>query len=237
MGRIQRRLYLGASYETGGFRGLGYIMGGFTLGSYIDLENGMWQRSAVDVDLRWFSNLFLFKRSRIRQFLAFNYTQGWNRATGSDESIRFTRTDGLQALKEYIIGTNRMISTPRRWHSPLPAADSRIAVFGFADFGLIGYSPNIFKNDFFTSFDWACGCETNSWCSTRSRSGWAWPSANADWSRANISAFRTRHAWSSTATDRRGPRSSNSNRHAQKSGGFRGIPRLRELFICLWFFL
>lgn len=58
-------------------------MGGFTLGSYIDLENGMWQRSAVDVDLRWFSNLFLFKRSRIRQFLAFNYTQGWNRATAA----------------------------------------------------------------------------------------------------------------------------------------------------------
>lgn len=82
--------------------------------------------------LRWFSNLFLFKRSRIRQFLAFNYTQGWNRATGSDESIRFTRTDGLQALKEYIIGTNRMILntetvvfTPySRWDSASPSSGS-----------------------------------------------------------------------------------------------------------------
>ena len=53
-GEFNDALYLGTSYETGGFRGLGYIMGGFTLGSYIDLENGMWQRSAVDVDLRWF---------------------------------------------------------------------------------------------------------------------------------------------------------------------------------------
>ena len=152
-GEFNDALYLGASYETGGFRGLGYIMGGFTLGSYIDLENGMWQRSAVDVDLRWFSNLFLFKRSRIRQFLAFNYTQGWNRATGSDESIRFTRTDGLQALKEYIIGTNRMIlNTETVVFTPYQPLGFRIAVFGFADFGLIGYSPNIFKNDFFTSF-------------------------------------------------------------------------------------
>jgi len=152
-GEFNDALYLGASYETGGFRRLGYIMGGFTLGSYIDLENGMWQRSAVDVDLRWFSNLFLFKRSRIRQFLAFNYTQGWNRATGSDESIRFTRTDGLQALKEYIIGTNRMIlNTETVVFTPYQPLGFRIAVFGFADFGLIGYSPNIFKNDFFTSF-------------------------------------------------------------------------------------
>ena len=145
-GEFNDALYLGASYETGGFRRLGYIMGGFTLGSYIDLENGMWQRSAVDVDLRWFSNLFLFKRSRIRQFLAFNYTQGWNRATGSDESIRFTRTDGLQALKEYIIGTNRMIlNTETVVFTPYQPLGFRIAVFGFADFGLIGYSPNIFK--------------------------------------------------------------------------------------------
>lgn len=152
-GEFNNALYLGTSYETGGFRSVGYIMGGFTLGSYIDLDNGMWQRSAIDVDLRWFSNLFLFKRSRIRQFLAFNYTQGWNRSTGSDESIRFTRIDGLQALKEYIIGTNRMIlNTETVIFTPYQPLGFRIAFFGFADFGLIGYSPNIFKNDFFTSF-------------------------------------------------------------------------------------
>lgn len=151
-GEFNDAMYLGMSYETGGFRGVGYIMGGFTLGSYIDLNDGMWHRSAVDVDLRWFSNLFLFRRSRIRQFLAFNYTQGWNRGTGSDESIRFTRTDGLQALEEHIIGTNRMIlNTETVVFTPYQPLGFRIAVFGFADFGLIGYSPNIFKNDFFTS--------------------------------------------------------------------------------------
>ena len=69
----------------------------------------MWRHSAVDVDLKWFSNLFMFKRSRIRQFLAFNYTQGWNRGTGSDEIIRMTRINGLQALKEHVTGTNRMV--------------------------------------------------------------------------------------------------------------------------------
>ena len=104
------------------------------------------------VDLRWFSNLFMLRRSRIRQFLSLNYTQGWNRLAGSDESIRFTSENGLQALKEYAIGTNRMIlNTETVLFSPYHPLGFRIAFFGFADFGLIGYSPNIFKNEFYTS--------------------------------------------------------------------------------------
>lgn len=152
-GEFKDAMYLGLNYETGGFTRVGYVMGGVTLGSYIDLESGMWRQSAVDVDLRWFSNLFLFRRSRIRQFLAFNYTQGWNRVAGSDESIRFTRENGLQALDEYVIGTNRMIiNTETVVFTPYQPLGFRIAFFGFADFGLLGYSPNIFKNNFFTSF-------------------------------------------------------------------------------------
>lgn len=152
-GGFNDELYLGMSYQTGGFRALGYIMGGITLGSYIDLDTGMWRHCAIDVDLRWFSNLFMLRRSRIRQFLALNYTQGWNRGTGSDESIRFTRENGLQSLKEHITGTNRaIINTETVVFSPYQPLGFRIAFFGFADFGLIGYSPNAFKNDFFTSF-------------------------------------------------------------------------------------
>ena len=152
-GEFNDEMYLGMTYTTGGFRSVGYVMGSFTLGSYIDLATGMWRHSAVDVDLKWFSNLFMFKRSRIRQFLTFNYTQGWNRGTGSDEIIRMTRINGLQALKEHVTGTNRMIlNTETVFFTPYQPLGFRIALFGFADFGLIGYSPNIFKNDFFTSF-------------------------------------------------------------------------------------
>lgn len=151
-GEFRDAMYLGISYVTGGFRPVGYLMGGLTLGSYIDTGSGMWRQSAVDVDLRWFSNLFMLRRSRIRQFLSLNYTQGWNRLSGSDESIRFTDGNGLQALKEHVIGTNRMIlNTETVLFSPYHPLGFRIAFFGFADFGLIGYSPNIFKNEFYTS--------------------------------------------------------------------------------------
>ncbi|WP_295936806.1 hypothetical protein [uncultured Alistipes sp.] len=152
-GEFNDEMYLGMSYMTGGFRSVGYVMGGFTLGSYIDLVSGTWRHSAVDFDLKWFSNLFMIRRSRIRQFLAFSYTQGWNRDSGSDEVIRFTKYDAMHSLKEYITGTNRMLlNTETVVFTPYQPLGFRIAVFGFADFGLIGYSPNIFKNDFFTSF-------------------------------------------------------------------------------------
>lgn len=152
-GEFNDEMYMGLSYKAGGFIPQGYLMGAFSLGSFIDLDNGAWHRSAVDVELQWFSNLFLLRRSRIRQFLALNYTQGWNRSAGSDEAIRFTRENGLMALREYVTGINRMVlNTETVVFTPYQPLGFRVAVFGFADFGLIGNSANIFANSFFTSF-------------------------------------------------------------------------------------
>lgn len=146
-------LYLGVSYKMGGFTRLGYLMGGFSLGSFIDMATGAWSQSAVDVDLRWFSPLFLWKRSRIRQFLGLNYTQGWNRYAGSDEVMRFTRQNGLSLLREDRLGTNRMVlNTETVFFTPYQPLGFRIALFGFADFGLLGYDANIFRNNFYTTF-------------------------------------------------------------------------------------
>lgn len=152
-GEFGDALYLGLHYSTGGFRPHGYFMAGFTLGSYIDLSSGMWRRSAVDVDLRWFSNLYALRRSRLRQFLGIDYTQGWNRASGADEVLRFTRENGLQALDERCTGTTRaVLNTETVLFTPYQPLGFRIALFGFADFGTIGFSPNLFKNAFFTTF-------------------------------------------------------------------------------------
>lgn len=152
-GEFHDGVYLGASCRAGAFCPIGYLMGNVTLGSYIDPRNGMWHGSAVDIDLRWFSNLYLTGRSRVRQFLSLNYTQGWNRDRGNNESIYFSRTNGLQMLDEYMLGTNRMVlNTETVLFTPYQPLGFRIAFFGFADFGLIGYSSNIFKNDFATTF-------------------------------------------------------------------------------------
>lgn len=152
-GEFDDLIYLGANYRRGDFHNGNYLMSGISLGSYIDPTNGTWRHSAVDVELRWFSRLFPVRRSRIRQFLGLRYTQGWNRDRGADESIRFTRDDGLQAMREHVAGTNRMIlNTETIFFTPWQPLGFRMALFGFADFGLLGYDANIFCNDFFTSF-------------------------------------------------------------------------------------
>ncbi|WP_417013524.1 hypothetical protein [Alistipes sp.] len=146
-------IYLGLSYKVGGFTRAGYLMGGFALGSFIDAATGEWTQSAVDVDLRWFSPLYVWRRSHIRQFMALNYTQGWNRLEGSDEVLRFTARDGLSMLKEDIMGTNRMVlNTETVFFTPYQPLGFRVALFGFADFGLLGRDANVFRNSFYSTF-------------------------------------------------------------------------------------
>lgn len=151
-GEFTDALYLGLSYRTGGFRPMGYLMAGITLGSYIDHISGKWRRSAIDVDLAWFSHLFYFRRNRVRQFLSLHYTQGWNREKGHREQINFTRYNGLLAMKEPLLGTTRMVvNTETVVFTSFQPLGFRFAFFGFADFGLIGYSPNVFKNGFYNT--------------------------------------------------------------------------------------
>ncbi len=152
-GEFDDAVYLGIGFRMGGFKRFGYLMGGFTLGSHIDHSTGAWNRSAVDVDVLWFSNLLTFRRNRIRQFLALNYTQGWNRKSGYEESIGFTDENGLQALDQYAIGTNRMVlNTETVMFTPIQPWGFRFAFFGFLDAGTLGYSANPFRNDGFASF-------------------------------------------------------------------------------------
>lgn len=130
-----------------------------------------------------------------------------------------------------ILNTETVVFTP---YQPL---GFRIAVFGFADFGLIGYSPNIFKNDFFTSFGLGVRLRNERlvFNTIQIRLGVAFGKrglVESEYFRLSNPTRMEQYRYRPTR-----PRSSNSNRHAQKSGGFRGIPRLRELFICLWFFL
>lgn len=154
-GEFRNDYYLGIRLQGGRFAKIGYLYGGAGVGSYISPHNGSWHRSTADIDLRWFSNLYTVgrsARSRLRQFLSLNYTQGWNRDEGYGEQLVFTSTDGIRALNEDLWGTSRIVlNTETVLFSPYQPLGVRLTFFGFADFGAIGYSPNIFRNPFFTS--------------------------------------------------------------------------------------
>ena len=140
-------VYAGSSLHLGGITRIGYLVGGFTLGTYISPRNGYWNRTALDVDLLWFSRLLQLRRNRIRQFIALNYTQGWKRLDGYEERLRFTKQNGLQAFDDYTIGVNRLVlNTETVMFTPIQPLGFRFAFFGFADAGTIGNASNPFKN-------------------------------------------------------------------------------------------
>lgn len=144
--------YIGANFRGGGYTPIGYLMGGFDIGSSITPEDGAWWRSSLDLEAKWFSNLMLKSRTRIRQFVAMKYTRGWNRLEGSDEVVRFTRQNGPEAIHVTDFGRSRaMLNTETVFFTPYEPFGFRMAIYGFADFATLGNDVNIFKNDFYST--------------------------------------------------------------------------------------
>lgn len=151
-GEFNDDFYLGLSHAMGGFLGVGYLRGSVAVGAPYNCDANRWHRVTLDADVDWFSNLFRFNRTSVRQFVNLNYTVGWNRGVGADEQIVFTKTDGLRALNEYVVGTNRLtLNTETVFFTPYKPLGFRMAVYGFLDGGFLGYHDNIFRNDGFCS--------------------------------------------------------------------------------------
>lgn len=151
-GEFENSTYLGLSWRSGHFTKIGYFSGGLTLGSHINSHSGAWNRSAVDFDLRWFSNLYRVHKCHVRQFTALNYTHGWNRYQGNDESIDFSGSNALRMLDDNAYGINRMVwNNETVVFTPWQPLGFRIAFVGFVDIGLIGRDHNMFKNQFFST--------------------------------------------------------------------------------------
>lgn len=146
-GEYDDALYLGLSHTMGGFLSIGYLMGRAELGGHL-LGNDRWSRAALDVELRWFSNLLRSRRTRIRQFAGLCYTQGWNRQSGADEWLEFTKQCGPRVLNEQLLGTNRLVLNAETvYFTPYAPLGFKLAIYNFLDAGLLGYDNNIFRND------------------------------------------------------------------------------------------
>jgi hypothetical protein len=152
-GEYNDDVYMGINASMGGFSNIGYLSGKVSLGSYLNPRNKHFSGSSLDVDVKWFSPLLVQGGSHIRQFININHTYMWNRGVGANELLTFTSDRGLKTFSEYHAGRSRTIlNTETVVFTPFVPFGFHIALFGFADFGLIGNYLNIFRNDFFTTF-------------------------------------------------------------------------------------
>lgn len=152
-GEFSADFYTEMKYIAGGFSRIGYLMGGVAIGSYFNPSSGLWKQSTLSLGVRYFSNLIVSGRSRIRQFVNLSYMRGWNRGTGSDELITFDRKNGMRGFGDYATGLNRStLSSETVVFTPWQPLGFRMTFFGFADFGLLGNDVNMFKNNFYSTF-------------------------------------------------------------------------------------
>ncbi|MFI3330990.1 MAG: hypothetical protein R3Y38_04225 [Rikenellaceae bacterium] len=144
--------YMGLNFSQGEFTNIGYIMAKFEIGSYVEPQNNLFRQSALSAEIRYFSNILKAGRSRIRQFVSAGYIRGWNRLQGSNEFISLDRDD-LRGLDIYAYGQQKLlINTETVVFTPYSPLGFRLAIFGFADFGIIGNQVNMQRNACFTTF-------------------------------------------------------------------------------------
>ena len=152
-GEFYNDYYLGASLRGGNYTPIGYLYGGAEFGSFIDSRGKQWYRSSLDLDLKWFSNLLPARDCHLRQFVEFNYTQGWRRLLGYDESISYTDLNGIRMMEEDADGfTRTALNCETVLFTPLQPWGFGLTFYGFFDIGTLGYRDNPFKNPVYSSF-------------------------------------------------------------------------------------
>lgn len=151
-GEFRKDYYVGINIHQGNYYPFGYMrfdMGG---GTFIDHNTGRWWQAIVDFNATWFSNLFHFRKSSMRQFLSLRHTRGWNRGEGCSEVIHFTSYTGPRAIREWMVGRNRLVlNTETVFFTPFKPAGFKMAMFGWADIATLGNNNSVFQNNFYSS--------------------------------------------------------------------------------------
>lgn len=151
-GEFRDDYYIGARLMMGNFHSPGFFFANLSFGSYLSADGADWYQSTFNTNLRWFSNLWQLTNVNLRQFASLNYTVGWNRGRGYEETLDFDFPGELRALDESYDGLTRFVfSSETDVFTPFQPWGFRVTMYGFVDMGTLGFSSNPFKNRFCTS--------------------------------------------------------------------------------------
>jgi hypothetical protein len=134
---FEQRLYLSGKLSKGRFVGnIGYLKAEGEAGGF--LKKNRFEQGVIKGQLDFFSQLYSLRFFRVRQFISANYTIGIRRNTG--EFININDNNGLRGVNSLTLrGAQRLtINAETLIFTPLHLVGFRLAVFGFADLGIIG---------------------------------------------------------------------------------------------------
>jgi hypothetical protein len=148
---FKKRTYLGSFLSVGeSVSSLGYFYGSAGFGTFIN--DGQTEQGILSLRASFITNLSYLGRSRIRNFVNFDYTRGFDRY--SDEYLDFISENGFSGFRNDSTGNAQRLSLSIESviFSPVNIYGFRFAAFGYADFGfLFGTNDFVGSGDMLSS--------------------------------------------------------------------------------------
>ena len=144
---FRKRTYVGTEIALGkSEKTLGYFYTSAGVATFIDGKQS--RQGLLSVKLNYFSNLISAGTSKVRNFVSFDYTRGFDRNT--DEFLVYDNRNAFSGFKnDSIRGKQRLaVSLESVLFSPLNAYGFRFAFFGFADVSFLAGSNEVFGNGY-----------------------------------------------------------------------------------------
>ena len=150
-GEFENRTYTSLSYARGDYiTSLGYLYFKVQEGGFLT-NKGNFEQAMFQLQIKFFSNLFIFGGFKYRQFINFDFTKGVKRF--DDERISINDKYGLRGFSEpNVLGQQRFaMNMETVAFSPWYVYGFRFAFFGYIDFALLGPgTSNLIYEDVYT---------------------------------------------------------------------------------------
>ncbi len=137
---FKNRSYLGTEISLGkSINRVGYLYTSAGFATFFN--NQRTEQGILSIRMKYFSNLITLGKNRIRNFIAFEYTRGFDR--NRDEHLIYYNENGFSGFRnDSVNGTRRLcLSLESVLFSPVNLYGFRFAFFGFADFSSLN-GPN-----------------------------------------------------------------------------------------------
>lgn len=136
---FRRRTYMGAEIALGkSSKTLGYFYTSAGLATYLNGKQS--KQGLLTLRMKYFSNLYSIGNAKVRNFVNFDYTRGYDRNT--DEFLSYRTENGFSGFRnDSIKGSQRLsVSLESVLFSPINYYGFRFAFFGFTDLSFLSGS-------------------------------------------------------------------------------------------------
>ena len=150
-GEYSNRFYTSISLSKGNYiANAGYLFAKFSEGGFFNSER-TFEQAMYQIDINFFTNLFILRNFKFRHFIGIKYTNGMRRF--DYESINLNESKGITGFNQTTVYGNKkfVLNLETVTFTPYYILGFRFVGFGFLDLGLISEeNKSLFEQDLYS---------------------------------------------------------------------------------------